>query len=282
MNAAGQLVASARAGVRRRLVCYFALACGLSWLWLVPLMVSGAVVHPGDGRPSHFPALIGPAVAAVVTAAVFDGRAGVGELLRRVIRLRVPLRWWAVALSPVAILAAVLLTGVAMGGSMPATADLAVMSGLPAGWGVLGVVSMVLVVNGFGEETGWRGFALPVAQGRFGPLSSTMIVAGGWAVWHLPLFAVVESFRDFGNATLVGWLLGLFCGAVFSTWLFNRSGGSVAIVPVWHGAYNVASATRAAEGLVAAMVTTVVIVAALALVGAEIRAITRHTVSVLA
>ncbi|WP_280380158.1 hypothetical protein, partial [Nocardia wallacei] len=39
MNAAGQLVASARAGVRRRLVCYFALACGLSWLWLVPLMV---------------------------------------------------------------------------------------------------------------------------------------------------------------------------------------------------------------------------------------------------
>ncbi|WP_280336956.1 CPBP family intramembrane glutamic endopeptidase [Nocardia wallacei] len=282
MNEAGQVASPVRAGVGRRLVWYFALACGLSWLWLLPLIVSGAVVHPGDGRPSHFTALVGPAVAAVVTAAIFDGRAGVGELLRRVIRLRVPLRWWAVALSPVAILAAILLTGMAMGGSVPATADFAVMSGLPMGWGVLGVVSMVLLVNGFGEETGWRGFALPVAQGRFGPLSATVIVAGGWAVWHLPLFAVVESFRDFGSVTLVGWLLGLFCGAVFSTWMFNRSGGSVAIVAIWHGAYNVASATRVAEGLVAAVVTTVVMVAAVVLVAAEVRAITRHTASVLA
>ena len=42
-------------------------------------------------------------------------------------------------------------------------------------WSAIGVgrdrgTAVVLLVNGFGEETGWRGFLLPAFQARFSPL----------------------------------------------------------------------------------------------------------------
>jgi membrane protease YdiL (CAAX protease family) len=97
------------------------------------------------------------------------------------------------------------------------------------------------------------------------PLLATLVVAGVWAGWHAPLFLIVDNFRSFSPATLVGFLIGLACGAVVLGWLFNRT-GSVLAVAVWHAAYNLTSATTAAHGLPAAVSTTVVIVAAIGLI----------------
>jgi membrane protease YdiL (CAAX protease family) len=38
------------------------------------------------------------------------------------------------------------------------------------------------------EEPGWRGFALPRLESRFGPLRASLILGTVWAAWHLPLF----------------------------------------------------------------------------------------------
>jgi len=38
------------------------------------------------------------------------------------------------------------------------------------------------------EEPGWRGFALPRLEARFGPLCASMLLALLWVGWHLPLF----------------------------------------------------------------------------------------------
>lgn len=38
------------------------------------------------------------------------------------------------------------------------------------------------------EEPGWRGFALPRLQQRFGPYLATVIIAALWASWHIPAF----------------------------------------------------------------------------------------------
>ncbi|UGT67799.1 hypothetical protein LTT66_32205 [Nocardia gipuzkoensis] len=110
---------------------------------------------------------------------------------------------------------------------------------------------------------------------------STAIVAAGWAIWHVPLFAVVESFREFIAVTVIGWLLGLFCSAIFSTWLYNRTGGSVAVVAVWRACYNMVSAPRAAEGVMAAAVTTMEMVTAAALLITEVRRTAKGSPSVL-
>ena len=142
------------------------------------------------------------------------------------------------------------------------------------GYRVVGVVATVVLVNGFGEETGWRGLAQPLLQRRHGPLVATLGVSAIWAVWHLPMFFVVEGFRSFTVAITVGWVIGLFCGAVVLTWLYNHT-GSILLVALWHGTYNMISGTSAASGLLAAVSTTAVIVLAALLVVLEVRA-TRH------
>src|ERR1700712_5737404 len=231
----------------RGLLAYVLLAYGFSWLWLLPLVVTGLVVQQGQGWPTHFPALIGPMVAAILVAA----RTGtLRRLLRSMVRVRVPWRWWAWALSPLVLLAIGLVTEMATGAQLPQPADFAQMSGLPSAIGVGGVLVLVLVM-GFGEETGWRGFALPLLQRRFSPLTAMLVLAVIWAGWHLPMFLVVNSFRGFSVGTSVGWLLGLTAGSIVLGWLYNRSGGSVALVAVWHAGFNMVSATAAASGLVA-------------------------------
>jgi uncharacterized protein len=68
------------------------LVCALSWSCWVPL----ALLAPGV---SHVPGFLGPMLAAVVLTAVEDGRAGLRDLVSRMARWRVPLRWYAAALA---------------------------------------------------------------------------------------------------------------------------------------------------------------------------------------
>lgn len=185
------------------------------------------------------------------------------------VRVRVGLRWWAVAFAPLALLAVGLLVTGAIGAALPDPADFGVVSGVPEVWGTALVGLVIVLVNGFGEETGWRGYALPALQRRFGPLTAMLVLFVVWAGWHAPMFLVIASFRDFGPAVTVGWLLGLVAGSVVLGWLANRTGG-VAVVAVWHGLFTVVSGTAAATGTLAAVVSTGVMVWAVLLVGMDV------------
>ena len=140
---------------------------------------------------------------------------------------------------------------------------------------------LITFVGALGEETGWRGYALPQLQRRFSPLASSLILALVWFGWHLPQFFLIAAYRDFGPGQYAGMFLGLTCGAVILTWLYNRSGGSILLVAVWHGLYNVVSGTQAATGMLAAVVSTLVMVQGVALIVLELRARRRGRPSVL-
>lgn len=260
----------------RALLGFFVLAYALSWAWVIPLALTHQVVDRGQGWPTHYPALLGPTVAAVVLLAATTGRSGIAELLRRIVLWRVGWQWWLVTLSPLAFLGVAVLGARVSGLPLPRLADFGLYSGVPDA-GLLGSLLLVIlaaIAGAFGEEIGWRGFALPRLQHRFSPLTASVILAALWALWHLPMFFVVATYRAFGVGDYVGLVIGLSCGAIVLTWLYNRSGGSILLVALWHGLFNLVSGTQAATGVIAAVVSTLIMAQALLLVGLDLRA--RH------
>ena len=230
-----------RHGTPVALAAFTGVALLASWAWTWPLVAAGSTVEKGVGWPTHFPALLGPALAALVVTGWLAGRPGVAELRSRMLRWRLPLRWWAAALSPLAFLALALVIA-AVSGDLPSLGEFGRYGGLPA-IGLIPVAVLAIVVNGLGEETGWRGFALPRLQRRLGALGAALALGPIWALWHLPFFFCVSGFQDVGALGAVGFLFGLTCGSIVLTWLYNRSGASVLACAVWHALYNMTSAT---------------------------------------
>ncbi len=241
------------------LVTYVLLAFAFSWLWWVPMVVRGQVTSPGQGWPTHLPGLMGPAFAAVVVVLGWHGTTGLVELGQRAVRWRGVGRWW---WSVPAILALGVLgvAASAVTGTRVDLGDLAEYSGAPVVSVVL-LFGYVLLVNGYGEELGWRGLLADGLVDRVGEVRAALLVTVVWAMWHLPLFWVVEGFRSMGWAT-IGWVVGLLAGSVVLTRLYVGSGRSVLLVALWHTAFNFTTATTATQGLSAAITSTAVIVAA--------------------
>jgi membrane protease YdiL (CAAX protease family) len=261
---------------------FVVLAYALSWAWVIPLAATGATVASGRGWPTQFPALLGPLLAAVLCAAL-AGRSRVRELVAAMGRWRIGWRWWLVAVSPVLALLAILAEQAISGVSMPTWSAFAGFSGVPAGWGVLGVAGALVLIGGFGEETGWRGYLQPTLQRRLGPLAATGIVAAVWAGWHLPQFFFIQTYKDMPIAMLPVFLLGMAGGAVVLTWLYNHT-RSILACAVWHELYNLAGGSAAASagsGVISAAVWTFVVLGAVVLLGLEWRAVRAGRRSVL-
>jgi membrane protease YdiL (CAAX protease family) len=127
------------------------------------------------------------------------------------------------------------------------------------------------ITYGIGEETGWRGFALPRLQRERTAIHATHLLAIGWGLWHLPTFFENASFTGMGALELIGWSAGLWMGAIFLTWLYNSSRGSLLVVVLWHGLFNQFAASEASS-IVPAVLTMGVIgiaIVALRLAGPE-------------
>ena len=101
---------------------------------------------------------------------------------------------------------------------------------------ILGQLAVV-----FGEEPGWRGFALPRLIKRFGPNIATLILGIAWASWHMPLF-VVAGTPQYGNpflpfaAMLVTW-------SMVMTLVVIRAQGSVVPAMLLHASANLCAFT---------------------------------------
>ena len=205
----------------RRLFWFFVLAFALSWYpWLIAL-ARGATSGPNP---------LGPLVAALIVVGVTDRWRGVRELLARIVRWRVGFFPYAIALG-----LPILLCG--LGVSITAVLATDPVKIAPVRWqDVIERFLFILLFIGLGEETGWRGFALPELQRRYSPLVSTLILAAIWTVWHLPLFG-----NEFQPAVIPAWTVSLLGASFVLTWLFNKT-DSVLLPMVMHATVNTMSA----------------------------------------
>jgi membrane protease YdiL (CAAX protease family) len=246
---------------RNPLAAFFPIAIGFSWSIGIPLAVTAAnrVDRPLLPFAMHYLVGYGPMVAALLLTWITDGRAGLRELFARIMKWRVSPIWWLMAASPLIIFAGLAVGQRLLFGRWVEFDLLGQVQFLPdLGWGAL---ILWVITFGFGEEIGWRGYALPRLQKNHGALSATVILSIFLALWHVPAF-----FYLYDRSILIGWLIGMVAGAVVFTWFYNSSQGSILMVALWHGAFNFITGSQAGEGIIAAILSAVVMVWAVVLV----------------
>jgi membrane protease YdiL (CAAX protease family) len=229
------------------LIAYFVIAYLGSWLLSVPLALSQrglkVIVLP-DGLDLVMFLLAsytGPFLAAFLVTAAADGRAGVGQLLRRIVQWRVGVVWYLLALFAYPLVFAV--------GLIPML-GLAPLLAIVQKWPLLLTVYLptipvsIFVFGTLGEETGWRGVALPRLQLRYGPLVGTLILAVLHGLWHLPAYFLPGAILPgaFDPTAFVANSLAIVVGTILWTWIFNNARGSVLIAILFHSASNADSA----------------------------------------
>lgn len=215
-----------RAGSRSRLTFFFVLAFVLSWLvW------GSAIAEQRGWLGFHIPqtlAYFGVSIAAFVAAAMAGGRSAVGDLLRRLVRWRVGVAWYGVAIAlPILLPLVTALLWRAFGGTVPTGSAMSL--GAAAGYFVYGT-GLWLVT----EEAGWRGFALPRLQTRGSALTASVVLGLVWGVWHTPLFLMADSAQ--AAWPYLGFVLFAVATSVLATWIFNHTRGSVLLAAIFHAA----------------------------------------------
>lgn len=245
---------------RHAVFSFYIIAVTLTWVYWLILLVQGTRVEPGSSA-THLPGLLGPALAAVIVTAIVEGSSGLKELLARCIQLRPPRKAkLLLAISPLALGVVTFIFMPFFGRSLPTLEAFAHYPGLPQSWPLAFIVFASLVVNGYGEEIGWRGFMTERLIPRYGWFRTTLLVTVLWAIWHIPVFWLNTNMTSLVGPQLIGWAFGLLCGAFVLAHVYQLSNHSILSVALWHTAYNMMVATEAGQGLPAAIVTTIVMV----------------------
>ena len=227
---------------RHPLVSFFVLANALSWIAWTPYVLSEnglgiwhftfpSILGTSQITGMLLGAYLGPITSALIVTAITGGAAGLRTWGARLWRWRVRWHWYAIAL--VGVPAALVLTGaVASGGQIVAPSLMAVALYIP-------LLFLQMITTGLAEEPGWRDFALPRLQAKFGPMRSAFILGPLWALWHMPLF-----FTEWGGWPDADWtkpvFFTVFCIGfnVVMAWVFNSTGQSLPVAMLAHVSVN--------------------------------------------
>ncbi len=226
-------------GIMRKypLFSYFFLSYAFSWIVALPYVLSVWGILPGNYTILYaLKPWAGPALAGILMTGLIGGRPAVRRLRQRCRQWRAGWQWYLFILVGVP---ALLLLGILL---LPGA--IANFQGLPSNFLVNYVVTFVLVFFGTGlpEEIGWRGFALPRMQPRYGPLRSTLLLGVAWAFWHLLFFFGPGHGGGPGmsTTTLLAsfsiFFLMVISLTILFTWVYNHTQGSVFIAGLLHAA----------------------------------------------
>jgi len=196
----------------------------LGWLltWVIAHLPSNPVILP----LLAFPISYVPALTAVIVLRVAGSDEERRAFRERLTTLRVGAWWYVVALL---VLPLVDLAGVAVatvfGGHFPFHLTM------------LALLPLFLLTN-FGEEMGWRGYALPALQTRFTPLASALLLGFVWGAFHWVAFLQnsAMSWAYLGVSTLY-----VMAVSVMMTAVFNQTRGSVVVMALMHAMFDTVS-----------------------------------------
>lgn len=220
----------------KKLLLFFLLSYLISWLIWLPLILPSYGINTLPVLPKyhHYLGSFGPMLAAIIIKYFSDGNTGVKQLLKRLAQWNVGIKWYFVVL--VAPVLLVLAAGAAVqffNGQRFNMNGFATNDEFPQ-FGPLGYFLFNLFTFGIGEETGWRGYALPALQKKFSALTSALMLTVIWFCWHIPSFLYRPIYSQMDVSGIAGFFMSLAMGSILLTWIFNSTKGSLLLVSIFH------------------------------------------------
>src|SRR5215207_2525338 len=235
---------SIRAFIKKHpLLSYLALVFAISWGGMLIVAGPGGIQSNKELAFSYVAMLAGPSVVGILLTGLAYGRAGLRELLSRLLRWRVGARWYAVALLTAPLVSTAVLIPLSL--ISPVFLPGIFASDAKVSFVLMGIVVGLIV--GIFEELGWTGFAVPtLLKLRYGVLSTGLIVGVLWGAWHLlgnDIWASVATSGGLPPALFaVGIGLVLLVGQlpayrVLMVWVYERT-GSLLLAMLMHASYS--------------------------------------------
>jgi membrane protease YdiL (CAAX protease family) len=219
---------------------FFLISYAFSWITVIPFLLAEWGVLSGDYLLAFIVKSFGPFLAAYVMIRVTEGREGLDRFRSSFRQLRAGWGWYLFILLGI--------PGLIVLGIVLQPGTLAGFQGIKTGLLVVYLVNFIVVFFGggpLGEEPGWRGFALPHMQKRYGPLWGTLLLGVLWTFWHLPDF-LSPSAQGGGPGTGLAtfltnfpiFMLMVIALAVLFTWIYNQTRGSIFLAILAHASIN--------------------------------------------
>jgi membrane protease YdiL (CAAX protease family) len=215
----------------------FFLMCLFAWvIWGAQLAHKYGKIGwaPSMASPLNALTVWSPGLAAILLSALAARKKGVSELLRPLLAWRVPVAWFAFALFFEPLKWSVALAIDRLLGHGYTLGPVPLMKHFSAAAAYMIPVAVIFTLpNALGEELGWRGYALPRLQRKYGPLIATIALGLFWGIWHLPMWIVVAKTGPSALSLLVMGL-GMVPAAILFTWIYNRTNGSLVVPVIFH------------------------------------------------
>jgi uncharacterized protein len=207
------------------IVVFFVLTYAVTWICWLP------VIRAPHLTPALYAlwmvGVFAPSLVAILLTAR-EGGARLRDLLARVVKADVPVRWYVLAIAYMA--AVKLLVAVVYRlslGSWPSFG-----SETPI---VMLAATLLSTPAQFGEEVGWRGFALSRMAERMGFRWASVLLGVLWAGWHIPQFYLHGA--DTQGQSFPIWALEVTAISVALAWVYAHT-GSVLLTMLMHSAIN--------------------------------------------
>ncbi len=172
--------------------------------------------------------VVGPVVGSILLTSLVYGRAGWSEFRARLLRWRVGVRWYAVALLTAPLLMAAVFFALALAAPI-------FLPGIVTTDNKVGYLLFNLWIGltaGILEEIGWTGFAVPTLRRRYGVFATGIIAGVLWGAWHI-LGNVAAAETVAGTLSLSVYLPLILCELlvgslvafrVLMVWVYDRTG----------------------------------------------------------
>jgi membrane protease YdiL (CAAX protease family) len=223
---------------RHPLSSFFALAFAVSLAAFTALYLTVGAAPAG---PSAVPIIydlcyiLAAGGSGLLLARLVGGRAGTREVVARLRRWRVGVRWYLPAIFTTSLAATIALL------TLAATVSPDFLPPFLTGRLVVLMIPLSLamgLMSGAGEEIAWTGFALPRLLDQYPAFAAALTLGVVWALWHAPIVFTRTVFQFGSLASEVLFLLALVPYRILMSWVYINGKRSLSLVIVMHALYD--------------------------------------------